>query len=186
MNHVLVIAATRAEAAYVPARLPLLICGIGKVTAAISVTRALATHPDLAGLTVINVGTAGALRPGLAGLFFPSVVHQHDISSRALTAMGYPVVDRYEFDGGDGSELATGDTFVADPRYRDILAERAAVVDMEGFAIAQACSDFGIRCRLVKVVTDDADEGAMDWPAKVDAAARSIGAWLAANVPAVI
>jgi adenosylhomocysteine nucleosidase len=184
VKNVLVVSATRSEAAYVPARLPLLICGIGKVSAAIAVTEALATHPDTSRLMVLNVGTAGALRPATAGLFVPSVVHQHDISSAALSSMGYPVVDRYDLPGGDGSEVATGDTFVADPVHRDVLAARAGLVDMEGFAIAQACSRFDVPCRLIKVVSDEADETAMDWPARVDAAARSIGEWLERNVVA--
>ncbi|ORM36889.1 nucleosidase [Williamsia sp. 1135] len=184
MNEVLVVSATSSEAAYVPTRLPLLICGIGKVSAAIAVTQTLAHHADTSRLTVLNVGTAGALRPATAGLYVPSVVHQHDISSAPLSSMGYPVVDRYDLPGGDGSEVATGDTFVADPVQRDVLAARAGLVDMEGFAIAQACSHFGVACRLVKVVSDDADEGAMDWPARVDAAARLIGEWLERNVAA--
>jgi adenosylhomocysteine nucleosidase len=181
LSSVLVVSATRSEAAHVPSDLPLLICGIGKIAASIAVTRALATHPDPTGVTVINVGTAGALRPSTSGLFVPSVVHQHDISSAALTAMGYPVVDRIELPGGDGSELATGDTFVADPAHRDALARRAALVDMEGFAIARACGEFGASCRLVKVVSDDADAGAMDWPDRVAAVAGLLGAWLADN-----
>ncbi|MCZ4548459.1 nucleosidase [Gordonia rubripertincta] len=184
MNEVLIVSATRSEAAYVPSRLPLLICGIGKVSAAIAMTQTLANHANTTGLTVLNVGTAGALRPATAGLFVPSVVHQHDISSAALRSMGYPVIDRYDLPGGDGSEVATGDTFVADPVQRDVLAARAGLVDMEAFAIAQACSHFGVACRLVKVVSDDADEGAMDWPARVDTAARLIGEWLERNVPA--
>lgn len=182
MSNILVVSATRSEAAYVPADLPLLICGIGKVAASIAVTRSLAAHPDPASVTVINVGTAGALRPSMAGLYVPSVVHQHDISSAALTAMGYPVVDRIELPDGDGSELATGDTFVADPAHRDALAHRAALVDMEGFAIARAAEEFGARCRLVKVVSDDADEHAMDWPARVDAVAGLLGDWLRTQV----
>lgn len=184
MSAVLVVSATHSEAAYVPSRLPLLICGIGKVSAAIAVTQALATHADTTGLTVLNVGTAGALRPATAGLFVPSVVHQHDISSTALRSMGYPVVDRYDLPGGDGSEIATGDTFVADPVHRDVLAARAGLVDMEGFAIAQACHQLGVACRLVKVVSDDADETALEWPARVDAAARLLGQWLEDHIPA--
>jgi adenosylhomocysteine nucleosidase len=185
MRDILVVSATRSEAAHVPADLPLLICGIGKIAASIAVTRALAAHPDPAGVTVINVGTAGALRPSTSGLFVPSVVHQHDISSAALTAMGYPVVDRIDLPDGDGSELATGDTFVADPDHRDALARRAALVDMEGFAIARVCEEFGAACRLVKVVSDDADAAAMDWPARVDAVAGLLGAWLTAYVAGI-
>lgn len=49
---------------------------------------------------------------------------------------------------------------------------------MEGFAVAFACAQVGARCRLVKHVSDQADDSAMDWPAQVDASARVLGEWL--------
>jgi hypothetical protein len=36
----------------------------------------------------------------------------------------------------------------------------------------------GAQCRLVKHVSDHADETALDWPAKVDASARALAQWL--------
>ena len=66
----LVVAATNAEAAYVPGQLPLVITGLGKTAAAVGTARAL-SGVDLAGLTVLNIGTAGALRAGLSGLHLP-------------------------------------------------------------------------------------------------------------------
>ena len=61
---VLVIAATKAEAAHLPPEVPLVLTGIGKVEAAAATTEAIAAlRPEL----VLNVGTAGALRPGLTG-----------------------------------------------------------------------------------------------------------------------
>ena len=74
--------------------------------------------------------------------------------------------------------LATGDVFVADRLVRARLAEVATLVDMEGYAVAYACRQFGVPVRLVKHVSDDADEGALDWPARVDASARVLGEWL--------
>lgn len=156
----------------------LLVTGIGKVRAAIALTRTLAGAADDPITEVINIGTAGALHDHHAGLFLPSVVIEHDISSTELRSMGYPVVDRWEYSGGDGTVLASGDTFVADPGLRAQLARRADLVDMEGCAVAQVSADFGIPCRFVKVVSDGADEGAMDWPSLVDAAARDLGEWL--------
>ena len=58
---------------------------------------------------IVNIGTAGALHDHHAGLFVPSTVIEHDISSDALTAMGYPVIDSWDLTGGDGTVLATGD-----------------------------------------------------------------------------
>ncbi|MFI8774486.1 nucleosidase [Gordonia sp. NPDC062954] len=178
----LLVAATRAEAHHLPADARVLVTGIGKVRAATTLTRALVEaerdgRPPIRQL--ISIGTAGALRAQHTGIFFPSVVIEHDISATELRAMGYPLVDRWELPDGDGTVLASGDTFVADPVRRDVLARHADLVDMEGAAVAHVAADFGIPCRMVKIVSDAADESAMDWPSVVDAAARRLGEWCA-------
>lgn len=176
---VLVVSATESEAAYVPAGMPVALTGIGKVEAAAATARAIAEHrPTL----VVNVGTAGALRPGVSGLFVPSVVVNHDLSAEAIRALGHEAVDEIEIVGGDGSTLATGDLFVTDPAVRDRIAARADLVDMEGFAVARACAVFDVPVRLVKVVSDTADDTALDWPAVVDRCARQLGDWLSAEL----
>ena len=177
----LVVAALAAEAAHVPSGLEVLLTGVGKVAAAVAVTARLAVA-DRGDLQVVNIGTAGALRPGLEGLFRPSRVLNHDISAAELAALGAPTVDELELAGGDGSVLATGDTFVADPVLRDELARRAHLVDMEGFAVASACAHFGVPVRLVKHVSDTADDSAMSWPAALERSARALGAWLGEHV----
>lgn len=177
----LIVAATRAEAAHVPADTRLLITGIGKVRASIALTRALTDTTKPPVTEIINIGTAGALHDRHTGLFLPSVVVEHDISAAELRSMGYPVIDRWEFPDGDGTVLASGDTFVADPVRRAHLAEHADLVDMEGCAVAHVGAEFGIACRFVKVVSDTADEDALDWPSLVDEAARELGDWLSAG-----
>lgn len=176
---VLVVSATRAEAAHVPAGLDVVVCGVGKVEAAARTAEAVARlRPRL----VVNVGTCGALRPGVTGLFEPSRVVNHDFDAAGIRALGYDVADELELPGGDGSVLATGDRFVTDPVVRDGLAQRAALVDMEGYAIARTAQAFDVPVRLVKVVSDAADESALDWPAVVDGCARRLGEWLGSHV----
>ena len=51
---VLVVSATAAEAAHVPAGLPLVVTGMGKVAAATATARALSSYDDHAGLTVVT------------------------------------------------------------------------------------------------------------------------------------
>lgn len=123
----------------------------------------------------MNIGTSGALRDGRAGLFTPSRVVEHDISAAELAAMGYHQPDEWEIPHGDGSVLATGDMFVTDSAHRARLAQRADLVDMEGAAVVAVCMEFGIPVRLVKVVSDNADEDSFDWPTVIDAAARDLG-----------
>ncbi len=176
----LVVSATTAEAAHVPPGLPLVITGMGKTAAAAATARALASYDDLAGLTVLNIGTAGALRPGLTGLFEPGVVLNHDICADLLPALGHDPQERLVV-GESDVVLATGDVFVSDPAIRDALAERAHLVDMEGYAVAWAAREAGVPVRLVKHVSDAADESALDWASMVEASAVELGAWLRAH-----
>jgi nucleoside phosphorylase len=179
-SDVLVVAATREEARYVPDGVPLLVTGLGKVAAASSVAGWLgAATPLDPGFEVINIGSAGALRDGISGLHLPGRVLNHDVSAALLAEMGVVVEDSLDIEGGSEIVLATGDTFVADPGTRTALAARATLVDMEGFAVAWACRQARVRIRLVKHVSDDADSTALAWPDLVDASARELGRWLA-------
>ncbi|MDZ5620240.1 nucleosidase [Nocardioides bizhenqiangii] len=178
MTRHLVVAATRAEAAYVPSSLPVLVTGIGKTAAATAVARALASYDDLSGLEVVNVGTAGALHDHHEGLHEPGVVLNHDVNADAIRALGYDPQERLRC-GPGAMVLATGDVFVTDPVVRERLAAQADLVDMEGYAVAYAALQFDVPVRLVKHVSDRADESAMDWPTLVDRSARSLGEWLA-------
>ena len=54
---------------------------------------------------------------------------------------------------------------------------------MEGYAVAFACARIGVPVRLVKHVSDNADESALDWPAMVDRSAHELGEWLARTYP---
>ena len=111
----------------------------------------------------------------------PSTVINHDINGDAIRALGYDPAEVIELDSGDGTVLASGDVFVTDASIRARLAERADLVDMEGYAVAFACRRFGVPVRIVKHVSDAADDSALDWPALVDTSARALGAWLAAR-----
>jgi nucleoside phosphorylase len=178
-EQVLVVAATRAEAARVPGRLPVVVTGLGKTAAAVATTRAL-HGVDPASTLVVNIGTAGALPPGLEGIHLPGAVLNHDMNADAIRALGYDPEERLAVETGDGTVLASGDVFVTDPVVRDQLAARADLVDMEGYAVAFACRRMGCAVRLVKHVSDNADEGALDWPDLVAASAVALGEWLEA------
>lgn len=160
-----------------PVGVPVVVTGVGKTAAAVAVSRALAGR-DTAELVVLNVGTTGALRDGLAGLYFPSTVINHDVNGDALRAIGLDPRDELPVDGGDGTVLASGDVFVTDPVVRARLAERAHLVDMEAYAVVYACREHGVPVRVIKHVSDTADESALDWPSQVDASAKVLGEWL--------
>lgn len=179
----LVVAATKAEARYVPDGLALVVTGPGKAAAAAATATALARLPDPASTLVVNVGTAGGLRDDVSGVLLPSTVVNHDFSAEAIRSMGIEAVDRLGLAGGDDLVLATGDSFIESAAERARLAALASLVDMEGFAVAYAASLFDARTLCVKHVSDAADDTArVDWPAAVDASARALGDWLRANL----
>jgi adenosylhomocysteine nucleosidase len=177
VTRLLVVAATAAEATHVPDGVALVVTGLGKTAAAVATTRALAAA-DRDGLTVVNIGTAGALRDGISGLHEIGTVLNHDMNAAAIRALGYDPREMLQI-GDAETVLASGDLFVTDPTVRAALAERAHLVDMEGYAVAYACADFGVPLRMVKHVSDNADESALDWPDVVERSARELGEWLA-------
>jgi len=175
---VLVVLATAAEAEYVPVGLRMVITGLGKTAAAVATTQAiLQERPSL----VVNVGSAGALREGISGLFEIGTVVNHDMNADAIKALGYDPRESLII-GPSETVLASGDVFVTDPVVRDRLAEQAHLVDMEGYAVAYACAELGVPLRMVKHVSDSADETALDWPSVVALSARAVGEWLAHNL----
>lgn len=172
---VLVVVATEAEAEYVPSGLRMVVTGIGKTAAAVATTQAvLQERPS----EIVNVGSAGALRHGLSGLFEVGTVVNHDMNGDAIRALGYEPLDVLPV-GSSDIVLASGDVFVSDPAVRSRLAERAHLVDMEGYAVAYAARELGVAVTLVKHVSDNADETALDWVDVVSLSARAVGDWLA-------
>jgi adenosylhomocysteine nucleosidase len=178
-GRLLVVSATRAEAAHVPDGLQVVVTGLGKTAAAVATTQAL-LESDRDGVTVVNIGTAGALREGVAGLHEVGTVVNHDMNGDAIRALGYDPQDELVV-GTSDVVLASGDVFVTDPVVRERLATRAHLVDMEGYAVAFACARLGVPVRLVKHVSDNADESALDWPALADRSAQALGRWLATH-----
>ncbi|GGR39461.1 hypothetical protein GCM10010197_00300 [Nocardioides luteus] len=173
------VSATKAEAAHVPSGFKVVITGIGKVAAASAVSRVLAADKTIQ--QVVNIGSCGALRDGQAGLIEVGTVLNHDFSSAAIRALGYDVEDALTV-GDSDIVCATGDLFVADADVRSGLAERAHLVDMEAYAVAWAAREAGVPARIVKHVSDNADESALEWVNVVDRSARDLGEWLADNV----
>ena len=173
----LLVVAVEEEAQHLPGDLPVLVTGAGKVNAAVATAEAcLRWRPGL----VVNVGTAGALRAGVSGVHEVGEVRQHDLDDGALHALtgrhfGPSLVL------GPGRVLVTGDVFVAGGPVRDrLVASGADLVDMEGYAVARAATALGVPVRLVKHVSDTADEGAArDWAAGVAGSSRVLGEWCA-------
>lgn len=169
----LIVVAHRWEAVRLSKDADVLLCGVGMVQAAAAVTRAICERtPD----RVVNLGTVGALRPGLVGIQRPRAVINRDLNADDIRSMGLTPHERIDLIHGDpeGPILGTGDSFVAGGPARDALLERCDLVDMEGFAIAHACETLGVELVMIKHVSDTADEDARAWADVVDASARAL------------
>jgi len=161
--------------------LPILVTGVGKVNAAIAVSTILGQHRPS---SIVNLGTAGALRDGVTGTHVISSVIQHDLNDSAIFDLvgihfGAPI----SFDSGEGTVLATGDRFISKPEVRERLAKEAHLVDMEGYAVAKAALAAGLPVTLVKEVSDQAGEqAAKSWSETLDECSASLGAWVHAHL----
>ena len=190
---VLVVAALAEEAAHVAGH-EILVTGVGKARAATVLAGRLAAgpRPDL----VVNVGTAGVLDPGIAGVVEVGYVTQHDFPYDAIEALvGRPVDRGYLLGGATPPRallrppagvptLATGDVFVADAEAaRRIAGAGVHLVDMEAYAYATACAAAGVPLRCAKAVSDSADaEAGASWLDAIDGCARALADWLAAEL----
>lgn len=198
--HPLVVVALEQEARHFVTDFPVLVTGVGKVRAAVAVAHALGA--GVRPRELVNVGTAGGLRPGMEGTHEVASVFQHDFDDPALHAVtgrddGPPLVlsatravtpapapastsPASTSPGGAAAPvLATGDRFIAGGPVRERLAGIADLVDMEGYAVAAAGAMVGVPTRLVKHVSDSADESAgTTWVEGVDACARVLAEWV--------
>ena len=181
----LLVVALAEEAAGLDDTFPVLVTGVGKLRAATAVTGLLlqAGAPSV----VINIGTAGALRPGFTGIHEVASVLQHDFDDATFYDLlgqhfGAPLLlgDTPDYDAPLPSPvLATGDRFIAGGRERTALAKRADLVDMEGYAVVAACRGLRVPVRVVKLVSDDADEdAATTWVESLADHAHTLASWV--------
>ncbi|MFE4718997.1 nucleoside phosphorylase, partial [Streptomyces sp. NPDC056728] len=75
----LLVLAVKEEAQFLDTDLPVLLTGMGKVNAATALATVLARGPHPSG--IVNLGTAGALRPGWTGTHVIGSVIQHDLDN---------------------------------------------------------------------------------------------------------
>jgi adenosylhomocysteine nucleosidase len=154
--------------------------GLGKVNAAIALTRRLAAyrHAGRAAPSVINFGTAGSRRFDTGTLVGCHRFVQRDMDVRAL-GFAYGVTPFEDLPAelefaptfaqlpqglcGSGDSFATGESIM-----------HCEVVDMEAYAFAKVCRLEGVDFACAKYITDGADHAAAgDWNANLAAAAAA-------------
>ena len=170
MSPLLIIVALQGELhpEALPASLPLIYCGVGKINAALATQHAINKYQPR---QIINFGTAGRVNPHLTGLQKIARVVQRDMNAEPLAPRGItPLMDGpHEYFSGDvGVTCGTGDSFVTS-RDSWLEAHKIDLVDMELFAIATAAYRANIKWSAYKFISDDANGGAAeDWQAKVN------------------
>jgi adenosylhomocysteine nucleosidase len=166
----LVVIALRTESAGVfeAAGVPVIYCGVGKVNAAIALTREL-TRYVLQGQAmprVLNFGSAGSRRYPTGTLLGCHEFKQRDMDVGGLGfALGVTPFDeapsclRFEpvFKHLPSAVCCSGDSFAT-----DVIDLDCAVVDMEAYALAKACWHEKAPFACAKYVTDGADHAAAD------------------------
>lgn len=148
-----------------------LITGVGKVNAALILSRALTSQPAIAG--VINYGTAGGFKRQHKGqLLSVTSVLERDMD---CTGLGLPpymtfgeTVALIHTHNGQGVVCGTGDSFgPADADYD--------IVEMEAYALAKVCQAFKKPFYCYKYISDiSTDSDAQEqWQANVDQGAKA-------------
>ncbi len=121
---------------------------------------------------VVVVGTAGAIDPRLE-----EVVHeieaavQHDVTDiDGIVGQHVSLPARLDL-GRSGVTIATGDHFIDDAEAVEAIRPLGAgLVDMETYAYVWVAQRFGVPIRVIKAVSDRAqDDALVDWRAAVAA-----------------
>lgn len=176
----LVVVALQAESAGVfeAAGVPVLYCGVGKVNAAIALTRELARYArhDQPMPLVLNFGSAGSRTYATGTLVGCHEFVQRDMDVSGLGfALGVTPFDEapstlsFEpvFKHLPTAICGSGDSFATAVTGMD-----CTVVDMEGYALAKVCWSERAQFACAKYVTDGADHAAADdWQSNVHKAA---------------
>ena len=178
---IIVVIALRVESAGVfeAAGVPVLYCGVGKVNAAIALTKELSRYAQQGGEMplVVNFGSAGSRCFASGTLVACQEFVQRDMD---VSGMGFALgVTPYDeapsslifdpvFTHLPAGICGSGDSFAT----ADIEVD-CAVIDMEAYALAKVCWHENARFACVKYVTDGADHtAAEDWQRNVHVAAE--------------
>jgi adenosylhomocysteine nucleosidase len=146
-----------------------LVTGPGKLQATYALTRALVARGYD---EIVVVGTAGAIDTRLDGTVYEiDAAIQHDVTDiDGIVGQHVSLPQRLEL-GRGGVTIATGDHFVDDAEVVAVIRPLGAgLVDMETYAYAWVAAQFEVPIRVIKAVSDRAQDDAItDWRTAVTA-----------------
>lgn len=180
----LLVAAAEAELQAFPSHIDgyeILVTGIGKLRAAVRLTQALerGTYDE-----ILVVGTAGCVDESLmAGVHDISRALQHDVQNLAGVVGEHVTLPAAIELERDGVTIATGDSFVDDSTVvATVRGLGASLIDMESYAFAWVAQEYGVPLRIVRVVSDKAEDGATElWDEVVARCSVELWAWMQAE-----
>lgn len=155
----------------------LCICGVGKANAAAT---AQLNISELKCDAILNIGLAGnCSRLSLGGAVVANKLVYHDYNmawaaesapftefftpNKTLSDKARSALDKLSIEYIDGT-VASGDQFISDNHVKaDIIARTGCkCVEMEGAAIAHIAQKCDVPYAIIKVISDNADEGGSD------------------------
>lgn len=179
-------------------------CGVGKVHAALCAQGMIL---ECGVQAILNIGVAGALRPGLSvgDIVIANSAVQHDIDTTPIGdppgLISGPNIVHVPCDGAlsallsraaeaaglrwEGAAIATGDQFIVGLEKKDALSRdfSAAACDMEGGAIAQCCYEMGVPYAACRAISDTRAGDGREYALKAGEACRAEERLLAAFLP---
>ncbi len=166
--------------------------GVGKVNAALTAAEMIRTFGAAA---IVNTGVAGALEETLdpEDAVIATDLVQHDYDTTPFDPPGFvsgvgrvkipadPAISAAAADAARelgmrvlSGTVASGDQFISDGKKKAWIRENfgALACEMEGAAIAHVCFLYGVRCGVIRTISDRADGKAdVDFPTFAEHAA---------------
>lgn len=160
-----------------------LVTGAGKLKATLGLTRALERESYS---EILVLGTAGSVGGKLPlGIYDIADAIQWDVADlEGISGQSMVVPNRVET-GQSGITIATGDKFVQDPAETHVIETLGgSMVDMETYVYIWVAQQYGVPIRVVKAVSDSAEEGAIfDWRTRVSECSADLWQWFQENYP---
>lgn len=140
---------------------PILFTGVGKVCAATKLAKYLGENFNIH--TVINYGTAGGIKQVSKGKVY--AVNRFIESDFRSCAVNLPHKDLITVDAWadlDYKVCSTQDHFVTDSGelIEVTFGDQVNLVDMESYALAYVCQQFGVNFHCYKYISDEANDTA--------------------------
>lgn len=136
-----------------------IISGVGKVNATVAVADLIHNGVN----KVVNIGSCGANARNLkvGDIVTPSKLYDGDFD---LSKFGKDTKNPYNLSNGEGLKCYTFSKFVTER-----VSKEDYIVDMECYSIACICDYFKVQFLPVKIVSDNANEGAVnDFDGNID------------------